>query len=330
MRKKPWSQRLNAKATPRRTALDPIARADHRPFASLLPHGPVVGDPEDGVILLQEQGNPRDAGIGCMWKVQPRNVGAIADAAVEQMAVGLQNLFRSLAPGAVIQVIMHTAPTDRVDRWTKLPGGRPRRLLAQRVPGSRHPKEGLAHADGARRWRLRETTTLVTARLSAPVPDLRRQTRFVSLFQRERKLLRRLNRVTETVLEQALEELSELRVACETAFDQVGVGYQRLDCAAMHREIARLLQPWQRQPRCYNPELPMREQLLSVPARTTQQAAWAFGPDDTDPERDHAWKAQVMSLQQAPERTFPGMLSSLHAPKTWSPSRPGKPCPTCR
>ena len=317
---------MEREGSPRVNAAYAIARADHPPFASLLPHGPVVGDPEDGVILLQEQGNPRDAGIGCMWKVQPRNVGAIADAAVEQMAVGLQNLFRSLAPGAVIQVIMHTAPTDRVEKWSRYRADATDAYSLNEFQEA-SLKEGLAHADGARRWRLRETVTLVTARLSAPVPDLRRQTRLVSLFQRERKLLRRLNRVTETVLEQALEELSDLRVACETAFDQVGVGYERLDCAAMHRETARLLQPWQRQPRCYNPELPMREQLLSVPARTNQQAAWVFGPDETDPRREHAWKAQVMSLQQAPERTFPGMLSSLHAPEDVEPFAPWEALP---
>ena len=76
-----------------------IAQADHRPFASLLPHGPVVGDPADGILLLQEPKNPKDAGLGCVWKVQPRNVGAISDAAVEQMSMVLQGLFRSLVRG---------------------------------------------------------------------------------------------------------------------------------------------------------------------------------------------------------------------------------------
>ena len=95
-----------------------IVREDHRPFASLLPHGPVVGDPGDGIILLQEPRNPRDAALGCVWKVQPRNVGAIADAAVEQMAVVLQGLFRSLLPGTTIQALMHMVPTDRVDEWS--------------------------------------------------------------------------------------------------------------------------------------------------------------------------------------------------------------------
>ncbi|MDE0204401.1 MAG: hypothetical protein OXP66_00005, partial [Candidatus Tectomicrobia bacterium] len=135
-----------------------ISRADHPSFASLLPHGPVVGDPEDGVILLQERGNPRDAGIGCIWKVEPRNVGAIADAAVEQMAAGLQNLFRSLAPGAVIQVIMHTAPTDRVDKWSRYRADATDAYSLNEFQEA-SLKEGLAHADGVRRWRLRETTT---------------------------------------------------------------------------------------------------------------------------------------------------------------------------
>ena len=303
-----------------------IARADHPPFASLLPHGPVVGDPEDGVVLLQEPNNPRDAALGCMWKVQPRNVGAIADAAVEQMATVLQNLFRSLQPGTTIQVLMHMAPTDRVERWSDYRKGGPD-LYSLNEFQEASLREGLAHADGARRWRLRETTTLVTARLSAPVPDLGRQQRPFSLFKREKTLLRQMNRVTETVLQQVLAELSELRVICEGVLDMAGVEHERLGCAAMQREIARLLQPWQRQARCYDPDVPMREQLLSVPARTTQQGTWEFGPDDTDSARDHAWQARVMSLQQAPPRTYPGMLSSLHVPQDGEPFAPWEALP---
>ena len=221
-----------------------IALADYSPFGALLPHGPVVGDPEDGVILLQEPKNPRDAALGCVWKVQPRNVGAISDAAVEQMATVLQNLFRSLAPGTTIQVLMHMAPRQRVDKWSNYRKDAPD-LYSLNEFQEASLREGLEHMDGAKRWRLRETTTLVTARLSAPVPDTRRQTRLVSLLKREKRLLRQMNRLTETVLERVLEELSDLRTACETTFDQAGITYERLGCEGMHREISRLLQPWQ-------------------------------------------------------------------------------------
>ena len=167
----------------------------------------------------------------------------------------------------------------------------------------------------------------MTARLSAPVPDLRRQQRALSLFRSERTLLRHMNRLTETVLAQVLEELAELRVLCESVLDMAGVRHQRLDCAGIHREISRLLQPWQRSCRCYDPEVPMREQLLSVPARTTMQGAWVLGPDETDPTREHAWQARLMSLQQAPPRTFPGILSSLHAPPDTEPFAPWEALP---
>ena len=310
----------------RESGLGDIARADHPPFAALLPHGPVVGDPDDGVILLQEPNNPRDAAVGCIWRVQPRNVGAIADEAVMQMAGVLQGLFRSLVPGTAIQVLMHMAPTDEVRRWSDFRKDAPD-LYSLNEFQEASIREGLAHADGAKRWRLRHTTTLVTARLSAPVPDLRRQQRAVSLFRSERTLLRHMNRLTETVLAQVLEELAELRVLCESVLDMAGVRHERLGCAGMHREISRLLQPWQRQPRCYDPEVPMREQLLSVPARTTMQGTWVFGPDETDPEREHAWQARVMSLQQAPPRTFPGILSSLHAPPDTEPFAPWEALP---
>ena len=300
-----------------------VAAADHAPFGALLPHGPVVGDPEDGVILLQEPKNPRDAALGCVWKVQPRNVGAISDAAVEQMATVLQNLFRSLAPGTTIQVLMHMAPRQRVDTWSEYRKDAPD-LYSLNEFQEASLREGLEHVDGAKRWRLRETTTLVTARLSAPVPDTRRQTRLVSLLQREKNLLRQMNRLTERVLEGVLEEISDLRTACETTFDQAGVAYERLDCAGIQREIARLLQPWQGSCRCYNPEVPMREQLLSVPARTTLEGTWEFGPDAA---HESAWQARVMSLQQAPGRTYPGMLSSLHAPEDAEPFAPWEALP---
>ena len=303
-----------------------IAEQDHRPFASLLPHGPVVGDPAEGFILLQEPKNPRDAGLGCVWKVQPRNVGAISDAAVEQMAAVLQGLFRSLVPGTALQVIMHMAPTDRVDRWSDFRKDAPD-LYSLNEFQEANMKQGMAHADGAKRWRLRDTTTLMTARLSAPIPDLGRRQRGLSLFRSEQKLLRDLNRVTETVLARVAEELEELRMLCESVLDMTGVGHERLDCAGIQREVARLLQPWQRQVRGYDDELPMREQVLSVPARTTGEGSWVFGPDETVSEGEQEWEARVMSLQQAPPRTYPGMLSSLHPPKDAEPFAPWESLP---
>ena len=211
-----------------------LVQEDHRPFASLLPHGPVVGDPADGIVLLQEPKNPRDAGLGCVWKVQPRNVGAISDAAVEQMAMVLQGLFRSLVPGTAIQVIMHMAPTDRVDRWLDFRKDAPD-LYSLNEFQEANMKQGMAHADGAKRWRLRDTTTLMTARLSAPVPDLGRRQRGLSLFRSEQRLLRDLNRVTQTVLARVAEELEELRMLCESVLDMAGVGHERLDCGGIQR-----------------------------------------------------------------------------------------------
>ena len=303
-----------------------IVQEDHRPFASLLPHGPVVGNPADGIILLQEPKNPRDAGLGCVWKVKPRNVGAIADAAVEQMAMVLQGLFRSLVPGTTIQVLMHMAPTDRVERWSDFRKDAPD-LYSLNEFQEASLKEGLVHADGAKRWRLRDTTTLMTARLSAPVPDLRRQQRAFSFLRSEQKLLRDMNRITETVLARVVEELGELRVLCESVLDMAGVGHERLDCAGIHREMSRLLHPWRRDARCYDDELPMREQVLSVPARTTDHGSWVFGPDEMDAGSEKAWEARVMSLQQAPARTYPGILSSLHAPQDAEPFAPWEALP---
>ena len=136
-----------------------------------------------------------------------------------------------------------------------------------------------------------------------------------------------MNRLTETVLSRVVEELEDLRVLCESVLDMARVGHRRLDCQGIHREVSRLLQPWRREARCYDWELPMREQLLAVPARTTDHGSWVFGPDETVEEEDRAWEARVMSLQQAPTRTYPGMLSSLHAPEDAEPFAPWEALP---
>ena len=52
----------------------------------------------------------------------------------------------------------------------------------------------------------------------------------------------------------------------------------------------------------------------------TRESAWQFGSDRAAGEDEPAaWEARVMTLQQAPARTFPGMLSSLHAPEDCEP-----------
>ena len=125
-----------------------IVREDHRPFASLLPHGPVVGNTEDGIILLQEPKNPRDAALGCVWKVEPRNVGAIADPAVEQMAAVLQGLFRSLLPGTTISGAHAHGSHRPGGRVVGVQKGRPGPLQPERVPGGQPKRRA-----GARRRR---------------------------------------------------------------------------------------------------------------------------------------------------------------------------------
>ena len=150
----------------------------------------------------------------------------------------------------------------------------------------------------------------------------------MSLFRSEKKLLRNLNRLTETVLSRVVEELEELRVLCESVLDMAGVGHERLDCAGIQREVARLLQPWQREARGYDDELPMREQVLSVPAQSRRSAApGCSARTRRKPEGEQEWEARVMSLQQAPSRTYPGMLSSLHAPEDAEPFAPWEALP---
>ena len=112
-----------------------------------------------------------------------------------------------------------------------------------------------------------------------------------------------------------VDEFKDLWDLCESVFGMAELGHERLDCAGIHREIARLLHPFRRQYRCYNPELPMRRQLLALDAEN-RAGGWNFGPDD---ETGDSWQVQMMSLQEAPGRTFPGILSSLHSPPDTEP-----------
>ena len=191
---------------------------------------------------------------------------------------------------------MHMAPTDRVERWSEFRKDAPD-LYSLNEFQEANMKQGMAHADGAKRWRLRDTTTLMTARLSAPVPDLGRKRRGLSLLRSERTLLRTLNRVTETVLARVAEELEELRMLCESVLDMAGVGHERLDCAAIQPEVARLLQPWQRDAQG------LRRRVAD--ARAGPERA---GADDgagsrgssvrtrSAAEGEREWEARVMSL----------------------------------
>ena len=311
----------------RENGIGDIARADHPPFAALLPYGPVVGDPDDGVILLQEPNNPRDAAVGCMWKVQPRNVGAIADEAVMQMAGVLQGLFRSLVPGTAIQVLMHMAPTDEVRRWSDFRKDAPD-IYSLNEFQEASIREGLAHADGAKRWRLRNTTTLVTARLSAPVPDLRRQAaRLVPVpFGADAAAAHEPpdrngpgagpggTRGTAGAVRERPRHGRGAAPAPRLRGDTPGNIPPPATLAAFSRaattprcRCASNCSACRRGPRCRAPGCSDRTR----PTRT----------------REHAWQARVMSLQQAPPRTFPGILSSLHAPPDTEPFAPWEALP---
>ena len=250
--------------------------------------------PKTASSCCRNRAIPRDAALGCVWKVQPRNVGATSDAAVEQMGVVLQGLFRSLAPGTTIQVLMHMAPTDRVDAWSEFRKDAPD-LYSLNEFQEASLKEGLVHADGAKRWRLRETTTLMTARLSAPIPDLRRRQRAFSLLRSQHTLLREMNRLTETVLAQVVEELEDLRVLCESVLDLARVGAPRDSTApASTARYPGSCSPGSDRRGATTRSCPCATRLLSVPARTTGHGSWVFGPDETDPR---GWRAGMGSAR---------------------------------
>ena len=142
-----------------------------RTFSLELPHGPAFGDPADGILLLQNLQKPRELAFGALWRIEPRNVGAVNDAVVAQMAQALEILFKGLQPGVTIQAMLHMAPTDRVEAWTDYRGGLDADMDKFRLNAFQEAsiKEGLAHVDGTRRYRLKESTTLVGVRMTTPV-----------------------------------------------------------------------------------------------------------------------------------------------------------------
>ena len=290
-----------------------LAVADGVDFSLELPYGPAFGDPGDGILVLQNPQRPRELAFGSLWRVEPRNVGALTEAAVRQMAQSLEILFKSLQPGVTIQTILHMAPTDRVPEWTAFRGGLDTAAadkLSLNTFQEASIKEGLGHVDGTRHYRLKESTTLIGVRMTTPVSASGGRHRALSLMRSEAKLIRQLNDELEAALRPYVDEFKDLWDLCESVFGMAELGHERLGCAGIHREIARLLHPFRRQYRCYNPELPMRRQLLALEAEN-RAGGWNFGPDD---ETGDSWQVQMMSLQEAPGRTFPGMLSSLHTP----------------
>ena len=288
-----------------------LAITDDEDFSLELPHGPPYGDPGDGIIVLQNPYKPRELAFGALWRIEPRNVGAINDAAVAQMAAALEILFKGMQPGVVMQAILHLCPSDRVETWTDFRAGieaTDRYNLNEFQEAS--IKEGLAHVDGTRRYRLKDCVTLVGVRMTTPIAASGVRHRAMSLTRSEAKLIQQLNDEMETELQPYVGEFNDLRDLCESVFGAAELGYTRLGCAGIHREVARLLHPFRQHCRCYNPDLSMRRQLLAVPAEN-REGGWHFGPDT---ETGDTWQVRMMSLQEAPTRTFPGILSSLHAP----------------
>lgn len=286
---------------------------DDLDFSQELPYGPAYGNPGDGILVLQNTKRPRELAFGCLWRVEPRNVGVVDDSVVAKMGTDLETLFKGLVSGVTIQAILHMAPTDRVDAWSKY------RANGSDVGEGAYDmnefeeasiREGLIHTEGAKRWRLKEVTTLVGARMVTPVSSLGVGHRVASLSRSEAKVLQRLNDEVEEELRPYVEPFEELRELCESVLGTVEVRAERLDCGGIHREVSRLLQPFRRGCRAYNPEIPMRRQLLSMSAKN-RAGGWEFGPDV---ETEESWQVQMMSLQEAPARTFPGMLSSIHPP----------------
>ena len=171
-----------------------LAVADGVDFSLELPYGPAFGDPGDGILVLQ---NPaRDlvsSPFGSLWRVVPRNVGALTEAAVRQMAQSLEILFKSLQPGVTIQTILHMAPSDRVDNWSDYRGGLDTAeadRLSLNTFQEASIKEGLAHVDGTRHYRLKESTTLVGVRMTTPVAASGVRHRAFSLMRSDAKLIR--------------------------------------------------------------------------------------------------------------------------------------------
>ncbi len=294
-----------------------LSMADDADFSLHLPHGPAFGDPADGIVVLQHPQAPRALAFGSLWRVEPRNVGALTDAAVEQMARVLEILFKSMQPGVTVQAILHLCPSDRVEAWSEFRAGGGAVATHDHLDAFQEAaiREGLAHVDGTRQYRLKEATTLVGVRMTTPVAASGARDRVLSLLRSEAKLMQQVNAELEVELRAYVEAFGDLRELCESVFGMAELGWRRLDCAGIHREVCRLLQPFKRDYRCYNPALPMRRQVLATAAEN-RDGGWRFGPE---PETGDAWQVHMMSLQEAPARTFAGMLSSLHAPPDTEP-----------
>ena len=172
-----------------------LAIADDVDFSLELPHGPAFGDPADGILLLQNLQKPRELAFGALWRIEPRNVGAVNDAVVAQMAQALEILFKGLQPGVTIQAMLHMAPTDRVEAWTEYRGGLDAEIDTFQLNAFQEAsiREGLAHVDGTRRYRLKESTTLLGVRMTTPVSPAGGQKRALSLTRSEARLIQHLN-----------------------------------------------------------------------------------------------------------------------------------------
>jgi hypothetical protein len=245
---------------------------DDPPFAALLPHG-VLLDVDEGIVLLSTP-RPRGAtlALGMAWTVTPRNIEACAEAVVLQMARSLEGLLHSLPVGSALQVLLHLRPAQAAPAWEALrtvPDDAA--LQVQRQALAR----GLWHQDGATRSRLRTCTTQVTLRL--PVPDLpptlvQRLHTAVTLTEAASV---RLSAALHTVLTGALSRLAQTGLAVEDALGAAGIAWQRQNGETLAASLAATLAPLAPTVPVFQPEEPLRAQVVTTPA-TAVPGGWQW------------------------------------------------------
>jgi hypothetical protein len=284
-----------------------LTRRDYEPgrsFAPLLPHGLMV-DADRGVALLSTPrwGKPTLA-LGCAWTLTPVNIETCDDAQCLTIAGLHESLLHALPVGAALQVGMTIKSATTAPAWSALRQARSPSPLVQAQQAA--IQRGLPHRDGVHEGRLRAITTWVTLRLPVtPVPP--------AVQAVTQALLRHGSAAPATVaaqlrtqLTEVLRDLDGLRAGLQTTLQAAGHQVHALDGAALGALLAGTLDP-QREPGPILPQVPLREQVLSVDA-TNLPGGWTLSPTD------HPSTAQVLSLHRAPQQTYPGILSAPRAP----------------
>jgi conjugal transfer ATP-binding protein TraC len=248
---------------------------------------------EDGRVFVQ-----RDGSLGLAWALEPVECETLSETALGQLARRIESLLALFPEGSALQVLLSSARRPSLERWLEATSedGLLRDLAEARVEATRSFEirhEGAVFS--ARTLRLLLTFRTFPA---WQAPGLREGLRFTLRGERtiESRFLAAYAREKRAILERA--------EAAENLLTQAGIGWTRLDLAALRARVHAALNPGREAPPPPDDPRGLVADGLAFTHAELEAASVRLG----------GTRLSVLSVREAPRETWAGMLPLESAP----------------